>query len=81
MAAKIKLKIKKGDEVIVVSGRDAGLKGNVLKILPKERRALELLRDRKFEEWKQRLNKAETNELDDLSNARAARDDHREEVY
>jgi len=40
MAAKIKLKIKKGDEVVVVSGRDAGLKGNVLKVMPKERRAL-----------------------------------------
>jgi len=40
MASKAKLKIKKGDEVVVVSGRDAGIKGNVLKVMPKERRAL-----------------------------------------
>lgn len=44
----------------------------------KERRALELLRDRQFEAWKRRLNKAETIELDDLANARAARGDEDE---
>ena len=44
----------------------------------KERRALELLRDRRFEAWKQRMNKAETNELDDIANARAARGDEDE---
>ena len=35
-----KLKIKKGDEVIVRTGRDAGKKGNVLKVLPTENRVL-----------------------------------------
>lgn len=35
-----KLKIKKGDEVIVTTGRDAGKKGNVLKVLPKENRVV-----------------------------------------
>ena len=44
----------------------------------KERRALELLRDRRFEAWKQKMNKAETNELDDIANARAARGDEDE---
>lgn len=34
-----KLKIKKGDRVIVISGRDKGLKGDVLKVLRKENRA------------------------------------------
>ena len=32
--------IKKGDRVIVISGRDKGKKGEVLKIFPKEDRAL-----------------------------------------
>lgn len=41
----------------------------------KDRRALELLRDRREAEWKHRLLKAETNELDDVNNARAARAD------
>ena len=36
----IKLKIKKGDQVIVRTGRDKGKKGQVLKILPFENRAL-----------------------------------------
>ena len=33
-------KIKKGDRVIVTSGRDKGKKGEVLKVFPKEERAL-----------------------------------------
>jgi large subunit ribosomal protein L24 len=33
-------KIKKGDRVIVTTGRDKGKKGEVLKIYPKEHRAL-----------------------------------------
>ena len=33
-------KIKKGDRVIVTTGRDKGKKGEVLKIFPKEDRAL-----------------------------------------
>ena len=35
-----KLKIKKGDRVIVTSGRDKGKTGEVLKILTKNNRAL-----------------------------------------
>ncbi|MBT3359655.1 MAG: 50S ribosomal protein L24 [Rhodospirillales bacterium] len=35
-----KLKIKKGDQVIVLSGRDKGRKGEVLRVLPKDNRAL-----------------------------------------
>lgn len=35
-----KLKIKKGDEVIVLTGRDKGKKGSVLKVLPKESRVV-----------------------------------------
>lgn len=33
-----KLKIKKDDEVIVITGKDKGKKGTVLKVLPKESR-------------------------------------------
>jgi large subunit ribosomal protein L24 len=36
----VKLKIKKGDTVVVVSGRDKGKKGEVLRVLPAERRAV-----------------------------------------
>jgi large subunit ribosomal protein L24 len=35
-----KLKIKKGDEVVVLSGRDRGKKGEVLRVLPKESRVV-----------------------------------------
>lgn len=35
-----KLKIKKGDEVIVVTGRDRGKQGKVLRALPEENRVL-----------------------------------------
>jgi len=38
MAAK--LKIKKGDRVIVTAGRDSGKTGEVLKLVPKNNRAL-----------------------------------------
>ena len=34
------VKIKKGDRVIVITGRDKGKKGEVLKVFPKEDRAL-----------------------------------------
>jgi large subunit ribosomal protein L24 len=34
------LKIKKGDHVIVIAGRDKGKHGEVVKMLPKESRAL-----------------------------------------
>ena len=36
----IKLKIKKGDHVIVTSGKDKGKHGEVLKIMPKDSRAI-----------------------------------------
>ena len=35
-----KLKIKKGDQVIVLTGRDKGKKGEVLKVMPKDNRAV-----------------------------------------
>lgn len=35
-----KFRIKKGDDVIVISGRDKGKKGSVLRVFPKERRVL-----------------------------------------
>jgi large subunit ribosomal protein L24 len=34
------LKIKKGDRVVVVTGKDKGKKGEVLKVLPSESRAI-----------------------------------------
>jgi large subunit ribosomal protein L24 len=36
----VKLKLKKGDRVIVVAGKDKGKSGDVLKMLPKENRAV-----------------------------------------
>jgi large subunit ribosomal protein L24 len=36
----IKLKIKKGDRVIVITGRSKGRTGEVLKVMPKENRAV-----------------------------------------
>lgn len=38
--AQAKLKIKKGDQVVVLTGRDKGAKGEVLKVLPKEARVV-----------------------------------------
>jgi large subunit ribosomal protein L24 len=35
-----KLKIKKGDNVVVISGRDKGKKGEVLRVFPAEARAI-----------------------------------------
>ncbi len=35
-----KLKIKKGDHVVVVTGKDKGKRGEVLKVLPAENRAI-----------------------------------------
>ncbi len=35
-----KLKVKKGDQVIVISGRDKGKKGEVLKSLPEKNRVI-----------------------------------------
>ena len=36
----VKLKIKKGDRVVVITGRDTGKQGEVLKVLPKESRVI-----------------------------------------
>jgi len=36
----IKLKVKKGDEVIVITGKNKGKKGKVLSVLPKENKAV-----------------------------------------
>ncbi len=35
-----KLKIKKGDQVVVLTGRDKGVKGEVLMVLPEKRRVV-----------------------------------------
>jgi large subunit ribosomal protein L24 len=35
-----KLKIKKGDHVVVITGKDKGKKGEVLRVLPAENRAI-----------------------------------------
>jgi large subunit ribosomal protein L24 len=35
-----KLKIKKGDKVVVIAGKDKGRSGEVLRVLPKENRVL-----------------------------------------
>lgn len=40
MSARVKLKIRKGDDVIVVAGRDAGKRGEVVRVLPAERRLI-----------------------------------------
>ena len=37
---KPKLKIKKGDQVIVISGRDKGKSGEVMRVLPADRRLI-----------------------------------------
>lgn len=37
---KNKLKIKKGDQVVVLTGRDKGAKGEVIKVLPDVRRVV-----------------------------------------
>tara|TARA_A100001011_G_scaffold314867_1_gene333175 strand:- start:94 stop:408 length:315 start_codon:yes stop_codon:yes gene_type:complete len=36
----LKLKLKKGDEVIVLAGKDKGKKGKILKVIPKKNRAI-----------------------------------------
>ena len=35
-----KVKIKKGDDVLIIAGRDRGAKGRVLRVLPAENRAI-----------------------------------------
>ncbi len=39
-SAKAKMKIKKGDKVVVISGKDKGATGEVLKVIPSERRVI-----------------------------------------
>lgn len=34
------MRIKKGDQVLVITGKDAGKKGKVLKVLPQEKRVI-----------------------------------------
>ena len=36
----IKIKLKKGDQVIVLAGKDKGKTGKILKVLPKEMKAI-----------------------------------------
>jgi large subunit ribosomal protein L24 len=36
----VKMKIKKGDEVVVLTGRDAGKKGEVLRVEPRDNRVV-----------------------------------------
>jgi large subunit ribosomal protein L24 len=40
MTTQSKMKIKKGDQVIVLTGKDKGQKGEVLKAMPKDQRVL-----------------------------------------
>jgi large subunit ribosomal protein L24 len=40
MAMAARFKIKKGDNVVVLSGKDRGKRGEVLRVLPKENRVL-----------------------------------------
>lgn len=35
-----KLKVKKGDEVVVIAGREKGKKGNIIKVIPEKRRVI-----------------------------------------
>ncbi len=35
-----KIKLKKGDEVIVLSGKDKGKKGKIIKVIPKNNKAI-----------------------------------------
>jgi large subunit ribosomal protein L24 len=36
----VKLKVKKGDEVVVIAGREKGKKGTITKVMPKESRVV-----------------------------------------
>ena len=36
----IKLKVKKGDEVVVITGKNKGKKGKILSVFPKENKAI-----------------------------------------
>lgn len=36
----VKMKIKKGDQVVIITGKDKGVKGEVLKVIPDEARVI-----------------------------------------
>jgi large subunit ribosomal protein L24 len=36
----VKLKIRRGDKVVVIAGRDKGKRGEIVKVMPKENRAI-----------------------------------------
>ena len=38
--SKVKIKLKKGDNVLVISGKDKGKSGSILSIVPKKNRAI-----------------------------------------
>ena len=38
--SKVKIKLKKGDNVLVITGRDKGKSGSILSIIPKNNRAI-----------------------------------------
>ena len=38
--SKVKIKLKKGDNVLVITGRDKGKSGSILSIIPKKNRAI-----------------------------------------
>lgn len=38
--SKAKMKIKKGDSVVVIAGKDKGVKGEVLEVMPEDRRVV-----------------------------------------
>ena len=38
--SKVKIKLKKGDNVLVITGKDKGKSGSILSIIPKNNRAI-----------------------------------------
>ncbi len=36
----LKLKVRRGDKVVVIAGRDKGKRGEIVKVMPKENRAI-----------------------------------------
>ena len=68
--------VRKAQQVVLqlagLTNRLQTARGHLIEAM-RRRRALELLREQRFEQWKSALNKAETAALDDLAVARAAR--------
>ena len=48
-----RIKLKKGDEVIVLAGKDKGKTGKIVKVLPKQMKAIvsEINRVKKIKTW------------------------------